>query len=491
MSVSGGQKLPVKVVGGSTFGLYPKISLEKTINMYVSENYLVNYPGFKKVSEILKSGEGRGLFNSIRGNIMVAVINQNVYVLNNDLAFTKVGALTTFTGDVYIDENLSSQICIVDGRFAYILNYSNNIFTFTQQTLLFNMLPIFPSYVCYHNSFFLFGSSPASANSSFWYAFQYASPTTISLVTQLSLQTKPDSALVVERLPGRGNNVLVLGSSVGEVWTQVGSAENYRRVQSFNIDNGIVAASTLAASDDLICWLGQNENNAPSIMLTDGSNAIRISTDGIDNLLSTVQYPEESDAFFFRNEGHLFYQLTFSNDVDNFSLVYDFNTKMFFHVSNENLDYHPARQLVYFNGTTYFVSIDDGSLYEMDQELYTYDYNISETSVGNEIPRIRICDTIRKPDDSIFRVAEFNFTMEQGVNAYYAGNPVIPRVDMAFFKDGNQSFSNFVGKQLNPAGNYKNRMRWQQLGMTNDFTIQLRFYGLQRFVVGASTLEIF
>jgi hypothetical protein len=106
--------------------------------------------------------------------------------------------------------------------------------------------PIIPNYVAYHNTFFLIASSPISINPQNWYAFQFASPTTISLNTQFSLQTKPDSAIAVKRLPGRGNHVLVLGATVCEVWSQVGDVENYRRTQSFNIDSGCISVSTIS-----------------------------------------------------------------------------------------------------------------------------------------------------------------------------------------------------------------------------------------------------
>lgn len=495
MPISKAQELEVNVAGSSTFGLYPKISSEKSYNFFLSLNvedqtpWMVNYAGFQKVAEVNPNSEGRGIFNSIRGGFLIGVVGANVYRLNTNLAPVLIGTLSTLVGDVYIDENLSSQICLVDGKNAYIYNYSNN--TFTLQTLIFVGNAIFPSYVCYHNTFFLFGSSPVSVNSSFWYAFEFDTPTTIKFNTQFSLQTKPDVALAVERLPGRGNNVLVLGSTVAEVWTQVGGLENYRRVQSFNIDNGLVAASTLAASDDYICWLSKNENNSPCIMITNGSSNKRISTDGIDHVLDQLEHPEQSSAFFYRQDGHIFYQITFFNPADNLTLIYDFTTEKFFHVSDENLNYHPARQIVYFNEETYFISLNDGDLYNMDTRFVTYNYNLNPNLPGQEIPRIRICAAIRKKNSDRFRVGKFSVVIEQGVNSYFAGNPVIPRVDMSFSKNGGQSFSNVVGIDLNTAGNFRNQLRWWKLGQANEFIIQLRFLGLQRFVIGPAIAETY
>lgn len=495
------EEVEIDIVGSSTFGRYPKISLSKTYNMFISENWLVNYPGFKKkVEDIVPDGEGRGIFNSVRGGFLVVVISSSVYRINSNLVPVFIGSVATTTGDVYMDENLASQICIVDGENAYIYNYTSPG-SFTVQTLTYIGNTIFPNYVCYHNSFFLFGNSPRSINSSNWYAFEpdkgtvtppvAPDPTKIVFNSQFSIQTKPDVALVVTRLPGKGNNVLVLGSSVGEIWTQVGGLENYRRVQSFNIDNGIVSTETVAASENLVCWLSQNENLDISIMITDGTSTKRISTDGIDYVLSTIKFPLQSTGFFHREGGHLFYQLTFYNDADNLSLVYDFAEEKFFHVSDQNLDYHPARQIVFFNGVTYFISLDDGSIYSMSTDLLTYNYDIVPNSSGSEIPRIRICKTLRKKNSERFRVGSFTFFIEQGVNDYSSSNPIAPRVDMSFSKNGNQSFGSIVSKPINEVGHYRNQMTWSRIGQANEFTIQLEFWGFQRFVCSNGTAEIY
>lgn len=497
--VENAQQVEVTVVGSSTFGRYPKISLEKTYNMFISDQWLVNYPGFKKVTEFNISegnpGAGRAFFNSIRGGFVIAVVDSTVYRIDDNLIAIVVGTLNTQSGDVSIDENLNQQICIVDGQKAYIYNYNNGVFT--TQNLQFigasGTFNVHPNYVSYHNTFFLFGSSSASDGSQYWYAFEFnpADLNNLRQNSQFILQTKPDSALVVKRLPGRGNNILVLGSTVSEVWTQVGGLENYRRVQSFNIDYGIVSSSTIASSDEFLCWLSQNENNSPSILFTNGSSVERISSDGIDHLMDKILYPNESTAFFYRQDGHLFYQITFYDPADNLTLIYDFTTKKFFHGSDENLDFHPARSAVFFNELVYFISINDASIFVMDSELVTYDYVIQPDSVGEEIPRIRICNTIRKPDSDRFRAGQFTFWIEQGVNSYYAGNPIVPRVDMSFSKSGNESFSNIVSRPLNTAGNYRNQIRWWRLGQANEFTIQLRFWGFQRFLVNNGSLEIY
>jgi hypothetical protein len=496
MPVNGSQPTPLNVVGSSTFGIYPKINAEKTINMFVSDEWLVNYAGYQKRREILTGGEGRGLFHSIRGQFLIAVISSGVYKVDTNLNSTFLFNLETTHGEVSIDENLSGQICIVDGRDAWIYYSENN--SHAKQTLLFNGLNVEPNYVVYHNTFFLISSGRTAANPQNWYAYEYATDTTIILNTQFSLQTKPDTAIAVKRIPGRGNNVLILGNTVAEVWTQVGGLENYRRISSFNIDYGCVSIHTIASNDNFLVYLGQNENNAPTIMMTDGSKNTSISTDGIDKLLQTIERPDRSTAFFYRQDGHLFYHITFYDEQDNVSLFYDFTTKKFFHAADECLNYYPARQIVYFNEKLYFVSLNDGCLYEMGNQFVTYNYSLTDTSLtgGNIIPRIRVCSTIRNQTNTRFRIGGISMKIEQGHNLNFGsqgGNVATsnPQVEFSFSKNGNQSFGNISTKILNSVGKYRNELNWYRLGHANEFTAKFRFDGFQRFVVSNAIAEVY
>jgi hypothetical protein len=336
----------VTVVGSSIFGRYPKISVEKTYNMFISDGWLVNFAGWRRLNANIDGDSGRALFHSVRGNLLIAVVDRAVYEIRSGLSVKKVGEINSNAEEVVIDENLSSQICIVDGTETYIYNYVTGSFTFQN-------IGFAAGYVAYHNSFFLIAPNKFDASNNRWRVFKTDTPDTIVQLPiggDFPVQTKPDFAIAIKRLPGRGNHVIVFGESVCEVWSQVGGDENYRRNSSFNIDYGCVSQFTIAANEEFVCWLAINESNSPTIMITDGSQIKRISSDGIDYLLQTIKRPDESTAFFFRQDGHLFYVLTFFNEEDNLSLAYDFTTQKFFHLTDEKMAHHPARQVAYFEG---------------------------------------------------------------------------------------------------------------------------------------------
>lgn len=535
MTTPNAQQVPVNVVGSSVFGLYPKISVERTYNMFESDAWLVNYPGFQRRTSPGVGGVGRGFYRTIDGEICIVVVGSSAYVLDKNLGWTAIdNELDTTEGFVSIAENLSHQIAICDGVRLWIYNPAfGNVLT--AQALTFT-----PNYVRYHNTFFLVATGPNSTNPQNWIAFSRASDSTISNTTAdiFALQTKPDSCIAVVNIPGKGNNVLVIGEVCCEVWTQVGAAVPYTRIQSFNIDYGCISIATIAQSEEFVCWLAQNEHSAPIILFTNGGQIQQISSDGISHLLQTLHHPEKSNAFFYKQDGHLFYQITFYDSSDNITLFYDFTTQKFYDAVDQNYNYHPAAQVVYFQNKIYFISLRDSYIYEMGPQFISYNYNINEHVAGDEIPRIRLCKTVRKEDASIFRISRLSLWIEQGVNDFLFDDsnpggdicylelitedglyihsetdiqlldeqgycvdtpdntsltpyPLGPRVDLSFSKNGNQSFGNVVSRPINTQGNYRNQMTWQQMGQANEFTPQFRFWGLQRFVVQNAVLDVY
>ena len=548
----GATQAPINVVGSSVFGRYAKISSERTYNCFISDQWLVNFAGYQKALQLLPQGVGRGLYRSVRGGFILMVVNSEIYQINEDLSASLIGSISSSFGDVYMDENLNNQICIVDGINAYIYNYSLPIsIGLTVQTLQAGLVP---SYVCYHNTYFLIGNASTANTGALWYVYTPvnqagppSNPRLIYLFAQLALQTKPDTAIAIRRLPGQGNNVLVFGRTVCEIFTNIASqitvgtpTPPYIRNSTISVDYGCISVATIAASDEFVAWLGVNESNGPVIIIYTGQGAEAISTDGIDYILGQLNYPEQSTALFFRQDGHLFYQLTFYNPADNLTLVYDFTTKQFFDLTDWNLNYHPATSAVYFNDRSYFCSLNDASLYEFSSNFTTYNDNLAsavyDPALDHEIPRIRICKSVRAENSQRFianslvvmieqgqdprfvglnldttdyiitEIIEDNVIDEDGANylvteqsgssnafSYNAANPLIyrPRVDLSLSYDGGTTYGTWVARYLNPQGYRRNILTWEKMGAANDLILKFRFVGTGRVVVQNGTLDIY
>lgn len=480
------QPLPLDIVGSSTYGRNPKINASRTFNMIIADDWLVDYAGYKLVKSISPQGKGRGLFASIRDNRLIAILDNKVwsigvYATGSERSYTisQVGVINSFNGDVFMDENINNQIAICDQHNIYIYNYVTGAFT---QAILPEGFT--PGYVTYQDGYFI---SP-DVNSASWALsavnnglnwFWGASGEPVLG----ALQTKADYAKVTLRVPGKGNLLFVMGNFVTELWTDVGSAIfPYQRSYSINMDYGCLNAATVASLDHIVAWLGYNDKSGPVICYSTGGDIKQVSTDGINYRLSQLVDPASSSAFFMKLSGHLIYQLTFYNEKDNWTVLYDFTTQKFYDATDEYMNFHNARRVAFFDNEYYFVSFRDGNLYKMSPNLYNYDYGkfSDDTLKIYNIPRIRICSNIRLPNQFRYSINNMTFTVEQGNDEDNDFNDpdYKPGIDMCLSKNGGISFGNNAPrKMLYPVGRRMNRLNWWSLGVSNDSVAQFRFWG--------------
>lgn len=422
--------VPLDIVGSSLFGRHPKISAEQTLNMFTADNASINFAGYQFQVPLLE--RGRGLFASDKAQSMFAVSDNKAYKLGTDLTPVPIGDMQTSSGDVFIDEDILGNVAFCDGTHIYIYNYINGLSyiagsAITDVGAVISPLDFVPNYVCFHDGRFIATSASSGGNQ----IGQWRLSTTkvvdgktyiyfpSSSQFQGGFQTKADLPVAVARFPGRRNQILVIGSIVAEVWTDRGLALfPYEINTSFNVDFGCLNPATVCELNNIVVWLGGNERSGPVIMYTTGQDVQQISTDGYDARFERLVAPETCYAFTYRQAGHMFYVVTFYDPRDNISLAYDFKTGKFYTLTDESLNHYIAKRTVSFNNTYYFISINDGDIYELNSEFNTYEY---DGSLIQEIPRQRICKTFRTPG-SVPRV--FNdlwFILEQGIDEQNTG----------------------------------------------------------------------
>lgn len=538
--------VPLNIVGSSVFGRYPKISTEKTYNMFTSDGFLIPYAGYQVAVAASRLGNvGRGIHTSTKLNRIVTVVDNAVYLLNLffdvndemtfDISIIQIGTLLTNTGVVYISENNKPQIAISDGVAIYI--YDPQLTPKFQQVAGLNFIP---GYIDFHDTYFICAASEDQtysppANNTWRLSGQNDGTTWPSVAQNVGLlQTKPDNTQAVVRFPSKGNMIIVMGEIVTEFWFDTGAQLfPYQRNNQGTIDYGCLNPATIASTDEYVVWLAFNEKSGPIIMYSQGGMPEKITTDGIDYLFSQLSNPADSRAFLYRQDGHLIYHINFY--TDNLSLFYDFNTRQFFHASDENLNHFIADQVAFFNNQYYFITNQNGNVYAFDTIFTTYN--------GAEIPRIRTCKNIRMPSQEYFIANDIGFTIEtgetedqqqsvgpiflitqdgkflitqatgtilletqdanlletqDGMNLQIQQNNIMsfnflianqnafiyttPAVDLSISIDGGASFSSDFRYVLNPLAQRRNRLMWWQGGAVNDLVCQFKFWGLGRVV---------
>lgn len=553
------RQFPLNIVGSSVFGRYPKIDIEKTYNMFISDDFMVPYAGYQIAipsSDFLNGATGRGVFTSTKFGKLVVVIGSSVYLATiqysqefQKVTFSQVifiGNLQTSTGVVYIAENNKPQIGISDETAFYV--YDPTL------TPSFRAVPLqfTPGYLTFHDTYFILAASNDTfytppANNTWRLSASNDGTTWPNDASSIGLlQTKPDNVQAVVRFPSKGNMIFVMGSIVTEAWFDTGAQLfPYQRTNQFNIDYGCLQAATVAYMDELVVWLAQNEKSGPIIVYSNGGMPQKITTDGIDYLFSTLQNPQDSQAFLYRQDGHLFYHINFYSD--NLSLFYDFMTNKFYHACDQNLNYFIAAEVAYINNQYYFVTRNNGNLFSFDTVFTTYqDVDSLGNVTINEIPRIRTCANVRVPEQDYMIINDLGFTIESGETDYQQqtlgeiilitqdGHPLVtqgnfeglitqdgnflitqdgillvsqqngvgtealliaqqiantgtsnlslPHVDLSISIDGGATFGNEWAYYLPPIGHRKNRLMWWQIGIANDFVPQFKFWGMGRFV---------
>lgn len=519
------QEIPLKLVGGNNFGRYNKISVEQTWNMIVSDTGLVPYAGYKDVLTQSPSAEGRGIFASSNGGIMLVVWGGQCFTISASLIATFRGNLQSSVGDVFISENNNAEIAFTDGVHIYVYNWSTTVFSTSTTDFTLPVGLTNPGYISFQNGRLIV----ANTGSSNWYLSTINNalswPSTANSIG--ALQSKPDKVQAAVPTPGGGNNLFLFGHNVIEQWQDVGTALfPYQRSSTFNVDYGTLNASSIAAMDDYVVWISSNENSGATLMAIEGNKAISISTDGIDLKLSELQYPQNCTGFLFRQDGHVIYQFTFPQD--NLSYAYDFNTKLFFTVTDENLNYHIARNVVFFNNEYYFVSLNGGNLYRFGTQFTDFDYG---GDVIKQIPRLRVTPPARLPSQRMFIIKSIGFTIENGepnlattvTHTITVGDSIATEgasdittedgtllateggsgstttshttysevVDLSISRDGGASFGNSWRLNMNPTGIRRSRFIWQRCGQANDVSAQFRFSGFGRFVAFDGVMETY
>jgi len=523
------QQIPIKLVGGNKFGRYPKISVEETFNMIVSDNALVDYSGYKSVITVAEGVVGRGAHASSVKNIIIVVMGNTVYKLDsylNNAVF--IGILATNEGQVYIAENNGGQIAITDGVYLYIYNYLTPTTPLLQRSDTF-VSPTFsytnPGFISFQNGRFIL----ALPNTSTWVLSDFNDGTKWPNTSQTvgSLQTKPDFVQACIPVPGRGGTLFVFGRDVVESWVDYGLALfPYQKNTSFNIDYGVINPASIAYLETYIVWLSANESSGLSLMVSDGGSIRQISTDGIDFKLGNLTAPDDCTGFLFRQDGHLLYQFTFI--TDNLSYVYDFNTSLFFTVTDEHLNYHIARQIVFFNNFYYFISINDGNFYQFSTN-YTY---LGYPGNNKQMPRMRFTAPVRFPNNKYYVAKQLQFLMENGLpnNIQTISYPVnqitvalscedstilcaennkqisseaieqetivtypiaSEKINLQISIDGGINFGNQLSIDMNPTGKRRSLIEFKRLGMYNDCTYKLTYNGYSRVVIEDGILEAY
>ena len=227
------------------------------------------------------------------------------------------------------------------------------------------------------------------------------------------------------------------GSETIEIWRNTGaSAFPIERVQGSFIETGLRAKHSVAKGDNDLFWLGRSSYGQDVVFRAFSHEAKIISTRALEWQISQYSTTADATGFTYRQEGHMFYELTFPSE--NKTWVFDAATNEW-HERMSRYDIgdtlsdgrHRITSHVFFNGEHIVGDFENGKLYKMKTDVYAED--------GEEIKRTRRSPFIHEGQRRIF-FGEVQVMFEPGVGLT-AGQGSDPVASLRYSDDGGHTWS--------------------------------------------------
>ncbi len=464
----------MKLIGSSNEYIYPLVDSQRTVNMYVHSDkdsllpVLVDMPGYQEVVEIAVSAVGRKLYTKFNTNLLYGVIGDRVYVFDAALTPTLLGTIGTITGNVSIAYNNSQEIMFVDGAAGYI--YDEGATSFTQ--IVTPGFPASPEYVVYIDGYFIVNKGGTNE----FYVSALNDGTAWDVLRFASITEKPD------RVIGLGTvhrQLFVFGDISTEIWYNAGGSDfPFRRQNNLILPYGCAAPASIATGENRLIWLSKNENGVGSVVMTDGTLPISVSTRNVD--IQIQLYDDVSDAvgYIYKIDGHIFYELSFT--AANHTWCYDITDNSWSEREYIGENRYKVQTHAFYGNKHYVLLYDESNLHELSSAYITHDSEVFR----RERSGIRIKD----PYNRRLIVNEIGISFLQGVgelNTYYDD----PKIFLSISEDGGVTFGNQMEGLLGATGERTTRTEWKNLGIFNDLVIKIEFFAPVRFIILDSYID--
>lgn len=399
------------------------------------------------------------------GNNLYVVCGSNVYFLTINIfskmviSQTLIGTIGTSTTPVYMIDN-PSQIILVDGSSSgYIITKSNNTMAIIADSDFQGAANI-----AFLDGYFIY-SKPGTAS---MYSSALNDGTSWDALDVATAEQRPDNLIGLGVFKGE---LWAFGETTTEVWYDAANQTGFPlspRIGS-GIDVGCSAAASICGIDDLLMWLDSRgfiveSTNAPFIRNNNSGYTVNIvSTDAINNEISTYSNINDAVACAYHQDGHAMYQITFP--TANKTWVYDRSTQLWHEKSYYDAftgvhDYHLAQYFSKYGNLNLVGGIKNGIIYIMSHNYY--DDN------GGSIYRIRTTS----PQNQEFSLVGVD-QLEIRINSGYAPQGLDPQINLRYSNNGSHTWSNYITRSMGKVGEYGKRIQWNRLGTAYEWVFEL------------------
>ncbi|MDH4122426.1 MAG: packaged DNA stabilization protein gp10 [Deltaproteobacteria bacterium] len=415
----------------------------------------------------------RGLFR-FSSSLWVVQGSKFIEVLPN-YTYTERGTLNTKDGRVTMDaiQGVTGfQIGICDGTNFYIFNVTTSTFTVVAGA------PALTSITAGHSYFI--GSV---ANSGKWNVSALGDGASWPGLSFTTADADPDNLVAVRHY---GDTLYLFGERSTEFWgfSGVGSPP-WQRISQNAVSFGLASAASIAPFGDGLMVLaqsaaGEGGRGEVSVYSVQGNQFQRVSHPDLEHIINGYSDAFQAEGCSWSINGHLQYRLFFPSSK--VSWMYDAATQLwseesaFGGVSAAPSGFGPHRGATAsgFNSVVVFGDYADGSLWAAEPRKATYADQLTKIG-GQDQPIERELVGRHLYEDGnrmqILAALELDCNSGDGIDA----SPTqLPQIMLSLSRDKGRTWGKERLRTLGAVGQYRTRVRWQNLGRARDIVVKIR-----------------
>lgn len=445
------------LVGGSSQERSKPFDDQRSINVYpvvdekgAEPTALYGVPG-KSLFATAGLGAVRGEYSAANGRAF-AVSDSRLFEIAEDGTTTALGSLDSSAGIVTMAEN-GFQLGMCDGDKIYMFTYATN--TFEKVTD-----PDLPSAggIDFSAGYFVINEN----NSGKFYISGLYDGLSWNPLDFATAESSPDKLVRAVNFLGQ---LGLYGSGTLEIWRNTGdSTFPFQRISGAT-QVGCSAPYTVINNDTSVYWIGANDQGTGIVYKAAGFSPVRVSTNFIERKLQEVTDQTQLRAFAYQQDGHLFYCIT--GGTLETTLCLDVSTGVWheraYLEDTGELTQDLACCSMFAFGKQLVGSRVDGSIYELDQDVYS--------DAGNPILSKRVFTHLIDEFKRI-RFNTLTIYLESGVGLQ-SGQGSNPLIRLRISQDGGRTWSPYYSAEIGRIGRYQQQVAFRRLGISSVMTFEL------------------
>lgn len=484
-------RIKIPLVGGDYAHPSTPFDAQQTINMFPERGgaqskagaILRRWPGlllFKALTLSTGPIRGKGMYESSNHRLFVIRASALIEV---DAAGTETsrGTLSTSFGPVSMTDN-GFELVIADGTKLYQMVFSTNVLT-----IITDGSPPSTSPVVDFVDGYIFGFNPDSAILGEFQHSELRDANSWSSLDTYNAESSPDKMV---SLIANSGKIWAFGSKSFEVWFNTGAATGtWNRLSGTPKDIGCASSQSVAKMSGHVFWLGASKEGRAIIYMSQGYEAVEISTKPLESWINSVSDVSDAIGFTMQIEGHFLYMITFQTGDRTY--VYDMTENEWFRVAYRNTETGEQgryRILAYafFNNKNLVGDFSNGNIYELDINTFT----------DNGDPQVceRYFPYFQDTKERIFW-RSLQIDVESGVGlsndiTFNSGGTggASPEIQLRWSNNGGRSFGDWHEMAIGEMGEYLTRAKFNRLGISRDRVYHVRCSSPVRFNIIDDTI---